>query len=197
PRSQVRAGLHAVNGDWRAGDELHCHPWPPVVGDTAIQESRNARVLQASQDAALGVESLVLGHRAGLQELDRGMLRETSVAAPRLEDLPHAAAANTAAEPPRPDPLFARRRVAYRLVRGRLGGLRQKAAHGAGGMQQALQLGAQLGVVVVVVMQGMFALLGRQIEQAIQLSVETGWLPLVGVLHRNALAGGRCGGYPV
>jgi hypothetical protein len=46
-------------------------------------------------------------------------------------------------------------------------------------------------------MQRVFALLGRQVEQAIQLSVETGWLPLVRVLHRRPRRlGGTMRGVP-
>src|SRR6185437_4420293 len=143
-------------------------------------------MLQAGEDAALGVEALVLAHGAGLQELDRGLLFETSVAASRLEDLSHAAPANTPDELPWTEPQRADRRVGYRLLRGRLGGLRQEAAHRCGGVQQAFQLRAQLGLASIVVLQRVFALLGRQVEQAIQLSVEAGWLPPVRVLHRRA-----------
>jgi hypothetical protein len=131
-------------------------------------------MLQPSQDAALRVEALVLADGTDLQELDCGMLLEASVAAPSLEDLAHAAAANAPDELPWTEPHCAGRRVECRLVRGRLGGLRQEAAHRSGGVQEAFQLRAQPGLAGLVVMQRVFALLGRQVEQAIQLSVETG-----------------------
>ena len=61
-------------------------------------------MLEARQDAALGVEALELGDRPGVQELDGGALFEAAVGAPSLEDLTHAAAADAPDELPWTEP---------------------------------------------------------------------------------------------
>ncbi len=126
-----------------------------------------------------------------MQELDGGTLLEAAVAAPRLENLPHATASDTATELPGADLQDARRNVLCGVLRGRLGGLGEEAPHGCGRAEQALQLRTQLGLVLIVVLQSVFALLERQVEQAIQLSIETGrWL------SGRILHGGPCRNCP-
>ena len=53
----------AVARDGPAVDELHREERQPVVGDTAVEQSRDVGMLQARQDAALGAETRQNGIR--------------------------------------------------------------------------------------------------------------------------------------
>ena len=86
-------------GDRHALDQLQCKPRQAAGVDAAIEQGRDVRMLKPGQCLALAQEALDhssgTGSRrcAGMQLLDRHLLRELAVHALRAPDATHAAAA--------------------------------------------------------------------------------------------------------
>ena len=53
----------AVIGDAHARDEFHLHVGPAIAGNTAVEQSRDAGMLQPGQDAPLRLEPVEMRHR--------------------------------------------------------------------------------------------------------------------------------------
>ena len=74
-----------------------------VQGDAAVEQARDAGVLEPRQDAALVQEASHESRRGVLQQLERDALLELSVGPPREEDPPHPAAPDLAHDLERSD----------------------------------------------------------------------------------------------
>ncbi len=72
---------------------LHHEVGPPIVGDPAVEDARDARVLETGEDASFDAESLARRGGSGVREehLDRDGLLEQAVGAAPPIDPPHAA----------------------------------------------------------------------------------------------------------
>ena len=171
-----RAVLGAEGGDRPALHELHDHVGAAVGGDAAVVQARDARVLEARQDLALGLEALELRARLELQQLDGDALLEAAVGALGLVHLAHAAAADAAGDAPRPEARAGREA----LVLGSAGEVRGRGQEPGGrlrgGAQQALDLAAHGGVLAGKFGEPRGARRFRQVEQVVQECVRAGLL---------------------
>src|SRR5262249_18124924 len=92
----------AVLGERGAFNIFHDHVGPAIARDAAIEEPRDARMLEPREDVALGVKARGLRNGAVLQEFQRRALPERAIRADRgiylacaptidqMLDLPHA-----------------------------------------------------------------------------------------------------------
>ena len=71
-------------------DELHRHEGPPVGRETAIDQARDARVLEAGEQTPLPVEEIGARGCLGAEQLERDALFEARVAAVGGVDFAHA-----------------------------------------------------------------------------------------------------------
>ena len=156
----------------------------PSSERAAVDEARDAGMVEATQDAALVAEARQhgVGVHAALDQLERHRLLEGAVVAHGAVDGPHAAGAQVPRHAPRPDAVRARRR---REVFGDLGGeageRRQEPARGVvldGGGDERTGLGAQLHVQDAVRGAGgvekRLALVGRALQSVRDTGHESG-----------------------
>ncbi|HEX7768551.1 MAG TPA: hypothetical protein VF422_00825 [Dokdonella sp.] len=111
----------------RCGTEARCRAHHPVigrpstyehevgaaVGDAAVDEARDARMLQQGEDAPLACEALALqgAFEPGAHELQRDLLRVRAIGALGQPDDGHAATAEFTQQPPGADLLACSRRL--------------------------------------------------------------------------------------
>lgn len=102
PRPDVEPAGPAPAVDRLAVDVLHRDPRPAIGLAAAVDDPRDAGMLEAGEEAALGLEALDRQRTAQAdgEALDGGALAEAPALAHRLEDLAHAARAKDAEDPP-------------------------------------------------------------------------------------------------
>jgi hypothetical protein len=99
------APLGAVHVDRRAFDVLHHEVRRAVLARAAVEHTRDVRVLELREQAALAAETLqhLRAVEPGAQQLERRALFEVAALAPREVHRAHAAAAQPAFDAPRAD----------------------------------------------------------------------------------------------
>jgi hypothetical protein len=177
--------LVAVADQRLALDQLHGEVRQPVGGHAALEQSRDARMLEQRQDPALLEEAAEHSRRGPLDQLDRGPLLELPVGPLAEIHGAHAAPAEQPDDPPGADALGL-------AELGHLGGLEQglrprhrrrrlEEALAPVRVQQAQHLGVDLGLVAGGALGERHLLVGGDVEQG----VEDGVDPAVAVGRRG------------
>ena len=180
-REQRQPGLDAqvvavgVGRDGLAFHVLHREEGAPVVRCPAIQEPRDAGVLQPREDPPLGAEPREEAVRQpGAHELERDPLLERPVGALRQHDGAHPAAPDLANHPVRPDDRPRRealwpRRGVEQLAEA-LGGVQHGGVRGVGGEHRLGPLAEAVGEVLRVQVGAL--LVGREVERGVEERVQ-------------------------
>ena len=166
--------LVAVPGERHAFDQLHREVGQPVGGHPALEEPRDAGMLEQRQDPALLEEAAEHPRRAPLDELDRGALLELAVGPLTEVHRPHAAPAEQPDDAPGADALGG-------AALGEEGGVEQRARHRQGRLEEALaavrvqqaqHLRVDLGVVAGGALGERHLLVGGDVEQGVEDGVD-------------------------
>ncbi len=91
-------------GQADALDQLHHHVGPAIGRDVAVDEVRDARVVEPGHDLALDLEARQQRRHVGPHQFDGHMLLELAIGALGGVDLAHAAAADGRNDAPGPEP---------------------------------------------------------------------------------------------
>ena len=165
--------LLAVAIEVHALDQLHGEVGPPARCQAALDQPRDAGMLQLGENAPLLDEAADQSRASALDQLDGGPLLEVAVRPLGQEHGAHAALAQLAHDAPGPD--------AIGNLRGgnEVGGLEQLPGHPcAGGVQEAFRppvrlqqtqdLPVHLGIVAGGAVEIVHLLVGGQIEQGVE-----------------------------
>ncbi len=125
PLLQARALLRAIVGNGQSFDVFHHHVRALIVGDAAVVEPRDARMLQARENLSFGFESLQLRDRLASQQLDRDSMFEVALRAGRLVYVAHATVPDQTHDAPNAETRTGRS-VLERIVGAAPRSLRQK-----------------------------------------------------------------------
>ncbi len=179
--------MGAVGGDRPALDQLEREVGPAVRRHPAVEQPRDAGVLEPGEDLALAAEA---GERhrcrqVAPHQLDRGALHELPVGALGEEDLAHPAFADLLDETPGTDPRPGLASVGggerpRQQSAGALGERRGEEGAGLGvGREQLLDLGAQRRVARAGPVEERGARLRRQVQRLVEDRLERA--PALGV----------------
>lgn len=94
-----------VFSDRAAGDKLHRHVGATLRIHAAVVEAGDAGMFESGENPPLRIEAPGMRRCIGVQQLDRRTLRVATIDALAAVHIAHAAAADTLADPPRPDPV--------------------------------------------------------------------------------------------
>ncbi|HEY0178894.1 MAG TPA: hypothetical protein VGC30_04575 [Dokdonella sp.] len=144
-----RAPFVAVVAQRTSFDEFHHRVRTALRRRAAVEQARDARMVEPREDVALGMEAAALAVGLAAQQLQRDAMLERAVGALRRVHLAHAAAADQRADAPRTEPRSRRERRCGRRGRNEFGcgGRRVEHALRIVRTQQIVEFAPQLGVV--------------------------------------------------
>ena len=160
-------------------DPVHHEIGPAVFGDAAVEQPRDAGMIEPRQGLAFEREQSGQVVALGADQLDRDAHLEGAVGALGAIDLAHAAGAHRLAQSPRTQSgsrLERRCRFAHTGIQSILDQrpgrpIEQAARFGARG-QQALQPATQAGCAAIQIIDPGRAIVVRQVEQVVEQAVE-------------------------
>ena len=178
----------AIDGDRLSFDVFHDRVRAAIGCDAPIEQARDAGVIQARQDLALGIETIEKFRRLAARDLERGPLLELSVGTFGLVHLAHAAVTDEANDAPRAQPRTGCESVARGLAPSRRWcGLFKEGGSGFAGAQQALELAAQLRLPLRHAREVLGALRVRQSQSSVEVLLDQP--PALGVHENQSMRG--------